>query len=137
MVEKTEQTNKTDEKMSSASIKLFDNNSPHSGVNISKSTLNYFERTIQPIFDEIKTTEDLILWIYIVILIGAGLLLNLMVMRSLLRIKCNGKCQRMSSTEANDERQRNEKKKKSNFKLYHGQNCKNLMNPLQIQKKTA
>lgn len=77
-------------KMSSASttIKLFDNENINN--NETKPTLNYFERNIQPIFDDIKTTEDLILWSVIVITICVGLLLNLLVMRSILRIKCNG-----------------------------------------------
>lgn len=76
--------------MSSASIKLFDNNSSINTTQQQQPSLNYFERTIQPIFDEIKTTEDLVLWIFIVISIGVGLLLNLLVIRSILRIKCNG-----------------------------------------------
>lgn len=76
-------------KMSSASatIQLFDNENI---INETKPALNYFERTIQPIFDEIKTTEDLILWCVIVISICVGLILNLLVIRSILRIKCNG-----------------------------------------------
>lgn len=71
----------------SATIKLFDNENI---INETKPTLNYFERTIQPIFDEIKTTEDLILWCVIVISICVGIILNLLVIRSILRIKCNG-----------------------------------------------
>lgn len=73
--------------MSSSTIKLFDN---ENNINETKPTLNYFKRTIQPIFDEIKTTEDLILWSVIVISMCVGLMLNLLVIRSILRIKCNG-----------------------------------------------
>lgn len=49
---------------------------------------------VNNIFGAIETieTEDLILWIFVLVLICLGVLLNLLVMRSMLAIKFNGKC---------------------------------------------
>lgn len=75
--------------MSSTVIKVFNNSD--NNVNGTNQPLNYFSQTLQSIFGEFRTTDDLILWIVVMISIGFGFLLNLLVMRSILRIKRNGK----------------------------------------------
>lgn len=56
------------------------------------------EPFVNNIFGAIETieTEDLILWIFVLVLICLGVLLNLLVMRSMLAIKFNGKCSESS-----------------------------------------
>lgn len=76
--------------MSTTTIKVFGSNDSNSGTNA--PPLNYFNQSLQSIFDSFHTTEDLILWIIVVISIAVGFLLNLLVIRSILRVKCNGKC---------------------------------------------
>lgn len=56
------------------------------------SSNGYFDKNIQSILDKVTDTEDLILWIFVVVLIFFGVLLNCNVLRSMLNINCNGKC---------------------------------------------
>lgn len=75
--------------MSNSVIKLFNNSDGNHSSE--QPTLNYFESTVQHILEEIQTTEGLILWSFVVLAIGFGFMLNLLVLRSILRLKCNGK----------------------------------------------
>lgn len=75
--------------MSNSVIKLFNNSDGNQSSE--QPTLNYFESTVQHILEEIQTTEGLILWSFVVLAIGFGFMLNLLVLRSILRLKCNGK----------------------------------------------
>ncbi|XP_031619075.1 uncharacterized protein LOC116338135 [Contarinia nasturtii] len=51
-----------------------------------KVPFNFFDS----IFESIKTTEDFMLWIFVVALIGFGIILNILVLVSILNIKRNG-----------------------------------------------
>lgn len=54
-------------------------------------SLTYLEDSLQQIFDEMQTLDGLILWAFVVVAITLGLIFNGLVLRSICRIKCNGK----------------------------------------------
>lgn len=56
-----------------------------------EQSLNYFESSLQQILEEIQTTEGFILWIFVTVCIIFGFTLNVLVLRSIFRIKRNGK----------------------------------------------
>lgn len=58
--------------------------------NNDEQSLNYLESTIQQIINDIQTTDGLVLWTFIAVSIVLGFIFNALVLRSILRIKCNG-----------------------------------------------
>lgn len=59
--------------------------------NNDEQSLNYLESSIQQIIDDIQTTNGLVLWTFVAVSIVLGFVFNALVLRSILRIKCNGK----------------------------------------------